>query len=342
MRGYTWWILREAKKRNPELSLDGAAWAAPGWLGNGNFWSQDTADYDVKWLQGLRSVYGLEFDAIGCRNEKGVNYDFVKMLRATLDAGGFQKVRIHAFDNFPASKFDFVKDMAGDEKLRDAIGILSAHTLVRIPASAEVQELAARMNKPIWNTEEHVYLKGFDCAISIVKAFNENFIQSGATRITNWYDIAGVYPMEPYSEDPAMLLARSPWSGHYEVREALWGYAHYGQFTKVGWQYLSGGCGELSGSGSYVTLKSPGNDYSVIIETKDAKAPQQIRFQIGGGLSAGELCVWRSNAQEQFIQQPGIKPANGGFTITLDPDSIYSLSTTAGQQKGTFANIPCG
>jgi galactosylceramidase len=339
-RGYTWWILREAKKRNPDLTLDGTAWAAPGWLGNGNFWSQDTADYYVKWLQGLRSVYGLEFDAIGCRNEKGVSYDFVKMLRATLDANGFDKVRIHAFDNWPANKFDFVKDMVTDEKLRDAIGILSAHTLAKIPASPEVREMAAQMNKPIWNTEEHVYLKGFDCAISIVKAFNENFIRSGATKIVNWYGIAGVYPMEPYSEDPAMLLARSPWSGHYEIREALWGYAHYGQFTQVGWQYLDGGCGDLAGGGTFVTLKSPGNDYSIIIETKGATAPQQMRFQIGGGLAGKELCVWRSNAKEQFIQQAGIMPVNGSFTITLEPDSIYSLSTTTGQQKGSFDNIP--
>ena len=339
-RGYTWWILREAKKRNPGITLDGAAWSAPGWIGNGNFWSQDAADYYIEWLQGLRKVYGIEFDAIGVRNEKGVSYDFVKMLRATLDANGFGKVQIHAFDNWPANKFDFVKDMLTDEKLRDAIGILSAHTLVKIPASPEVRQMAANMNKPIWNTEEHVYLKGFDCAISIVQAFNENFIQSGATRITNWYAIAGVYPMEPYSEDPAMLLARSPWSGHYEVREALWGYAHYGQFTHRGWQYLNGGCGELSGSGSYVTMKSPGNDYSVIIETKGAAAPQQMRFQISGGLSARDLCVWRSNSKEQFIQQPGIKQVNGAFTITLDPDSIYSLSTTTGQQKGSFDNIP--
>jgi galactosylceramidase len=339
-RGYTWWILREAKKRNPDLTLDGTAWAAPGWLGNGNFWSQDTADYYVKWLQGLRSVYGLEFDAIGCRNEKGVSYDFVKMLRATLDVNGFDKVRIHAFDNFPTNKFNFVKDMLTDEKLRDAIGILSAHTLVKIPTSPEVREMAAQMNKPIWNTEEHVYLRGFDCAISIVQAFNENFIRSGVTKIVNWYGIAGVYPMEPYSEDPAMLLARSPWSGHYEVREALWGYAHYGQFTQVGWQYLNGGCGELIGGGTFVTLKSPGNDYSIIIETKDAKAPQQIRFQIGGGLSAKELCVWCSNAKEQFIKKAGIRTLNGSFTITLEPDSIYSLSTTTGQQKGSFANIP--
>lgn len=339
-RGYTWWILREAKKRNPNLTLDGTAWSAPGWVGNGNFWSPDAADYYVKWLQGLRSVYGLEFDAIGCRNERGVSYDFVKMLRATLNSNGFQNVKIHAFDNWPKDKLDFVKDMVTDARLRASIDIISAHTFTEIPASAEVQATAAKMNKPIWNTEEHIYMKGFDCAISIVKAFNDNFIRSGATRIVNWYDIAGVYPIEPYSEDPAMVLARSPWSGYYKVREALWGYAHYGQFTKAGWQYLNGGCGALTNGGTFVTLKSPDDNYSIIIETKDAKAPQQFRFQISGGLSAKELCVWRSNAKEQFVRQADITPVNGVFTLILQPDSIYSLSTTRGQQKGSFANIP--
>ena len=353
-RGYIWWILQEAKKRNPVITLDGTAWSAPGWIGenpaprfandheygDAAFWSQDTADYYVKWLQGLRDVHGLELDAIGCRNEKGVSYGFVKALRRTLDQSGFKEVKIHAFDNWPDWKFDFVKDMVADKELRDAIDIISAHTLLKIPASPEVQQMAAEMKKPIWNTEEHVYLKGFDCAISVVKAFNENFIRSGATRTVNWYDIAGVYPVEPYSEDPAMLLARSPWSGHYEVREALWGYAHYGQFTEVGWQYLDGGYGDLAASGTFVTLKSPDNAYSVIIETKDATASQQIRFQIGGGLSSNELCVWRSNAMEQFVQQASIKPVNGAFTITLEPGSIYSLSTTGGQRKGSFENLP--
>jgi galactosylceramidase len=344
-RGYMWWILQQAKERNPNLMLDANAWSAPGWVGNGNFWSQDAADYDVKWLQGLRSVYGLELDSIGCRNEKGVSFDFAEMLRATLNASGFSKVKVHAFDDWPATKFDWVKQLLTDQKLRNSIDIISAHTLntrgtKSVPASPEVQAMAATMDKPIWNTEEHIYKKGFDCAISIVQAFNDNFIHSGATRIVNWYDIAGLYPMEPYSEDPAMLLARSPWSGNYEVREALWGYAHYGQFTQAGWQYLNGGCGNLTGGGSYVTLKSPGNDYSIIIETKDAKGPQQIRFQVGGGLSTNQLCVWRSNAQEQFIQKPGITPVSGAFSLTLDPDSIYSLSTTTGQQKGSFDHIP--
>jgi galactosylceramidase len=344
-RGYMWWILREAKKRNPQLSLDGTGWSAPAWVGNGNFWSQDGADYYIKWLQGLRTVYGLEFDAIGCRNEKGTSYDFAEKLRATLDRNGFSRVKLHCFDNWQPDKFDFVKDMFTDDKLRHAVDILSAHTLVTIPAekAAKVREMAARLNKPIWNTEEHVYKSGFDDEISIVEAFNENFIRIGATKVVDWYDIGALYPVEPYSETPPMLLAHSPWSGNYQVREALWGYAHYGQFTAIGWQYLDGGSGELAGGGDFVTLKSPGtshSDYSVILQTKGAKATQQIRFQTGGGLSAKPLCVWMSNAKEQFIRQPDMQPVNGAFVMTLQPDSIYSISTTTGQQKGTFDSIP--
>ncbi len=345
-RGHMWWLIQEAKKRNSKLSLDGTAWSAPAWVGNGNFWSQDAADYYVKWLQGLRTVYGLEFDAIGCRNEKGVSYNFAKMLRATLNANGFEKVKVHAFDNWPSNKLDFVKDMNTDEKLREAINIISAHTMStkdagnQGAASANVQGAAAKMGKPIWNTEEHIYLKGFNCAISIVQAFNDNYIHSRATRIVNWYDIAALYPVEPYSEDPAMLLAYWPWSGHYKIREALWGYAHYGQFTEAGWQYLNSGCGELPDGGSFVTLKSPGDDYSVIVETKDAKTPQQLRFEIGDGLATKSLCVWHSDEKEQFIREKDIQPKNGAFEITLEPGSIYSLSSTTGQQKGSFENVP--
>lgn len=339
-RGYTWWILKEAKKRNPALTLDGTAWSAPGWVGNGNFWSQDAADYYVKWLQGLRSVYGLEMDALGCRNEKGTSYDFAKILRSTLNATGFQKVKLHGFDNWGNEKLGFVKDLLKDEQLRNSIDIISAHTFTEIEASKQDQQIAQQLGKPIWNSEDHVYKKGFDCLISIVECFNRNYIESGVTKITNWYDIGGVYPLEPYAEDPATVLAQWPWSGHYEVRDALWGYAHYGQFSKVGWQYLNGGCKKLKEGGTMVTLKSPENDYSVIIETKGAKQTQQLSFNVSGGLSGKTLCLWVSNEKQSFYRDADIKPVNGKFTVTLAPNTVYSISTTRGQQKGAFAAVP--
>ena len=341
-RGYTWWILDEAHKRNPNITLDAVAWSAPGWIGGGKFWSQDMADYYVKWLQGLRDKYGLELDALGCRNESGVSFDFVKMLRKTLNANGFAKVRVHGFDNWRADKLDFVKKLVNDKETRDSMDIISAHILAGStgPASPENQKLIEQMGKPLWNTEDHVYKKGYDCLISIVECFNNNYILSGVTRVVNWYDIAGIYPIEPFPSDPPAILAYWPWSGHYRVREALWGYAHYGQFSAAGWTYLKGGSGPLAQGGTFVTLKSPGDDYSIIIETKKATGPQTVRFQVGGGLSTADLCVWRSNPTDYFVEQTPIKVEDGGFTITLDPQSVYSLSTTRGQQKGSFADIP--
>jgi galactosylceramidase len=339
-RGYEWWLMREAKKRNPDLSLDACAWGCPGWVGNGNFWSQDMCDYYAKWILGLKSVYGLNLDAIGCRNERGVVEDFAIKFRATLDANGLENVKIHGFDNWDKTKFDWTWHMTNDVKLRHAVAIFSNHTMADLPTPAGVRKLADDLGKPIWNTEEHVYKKGFDCEISLVKAFNENFLVSGVTKIVNWYLVGSVYPLEPYSEDPAAMIANSPWSGYYRVREVLWGYAHYGQFSKIGWQYLNGACGHLDGGGSFVTLKSPGQDYSVILETKDATTIQNVTFKVAGGLSTGKLCVWRSDASEQFVRQADLTLVNGSFTLVLEPNAIYSVTTTTGQQKGAFANIP--
>ncbi len=339
-RGYEWWLMSEAKKRNPSITLEANAWGCPKWVGGGNFWSQDMCDYYAKWINGLKNVYGIKLDAIGCRNEKGVNEDFVKKFRTTLNKNGLPDVKIQGFDNWGKEKFDWCKDMKTDPVLRAAVSIMSAHTMYEMPASAEIIKLSEDLEKPIWNSEEHIYKKGYDCEISMVESFNKNFIESGVTMIVNWYLVASTYGIEPFPEDPAIMVAREPWGGNYYTRPVLWGYAHYGQFSKAGWQYVNGACGKFSNGGTYVTLKSPGTDYSVIAETKNAKGNQKISFKINGGLSTGKLCVWRSNAEEQFVRLNDITPVNGAFDITLEPESIYSISTTEGQQKGSFSDIP--
>ena len=84
-------------------------------------------------IKGLKSVYGLDLDAIGCRNEKGVSVDFVKKFRATLNANGLEKVPIHGFDNWDKAKFDFARRMTNDLELRNAVAIISAHTMATAP-----------------------------------------------------------------------------------------------------------------------------------------------------------------------------------------------------------------
>ena len=337
-RGYEWWLMREAKARNAALTLDGVAWGCPGWVGNGEFWSQDMCDYYVKWIHGLKQVHGLDMDAIGCRNERGVNVEFVKRLRRTLDQDGLAGVKIHAFDNWGQSKWDWCAQLETDPELRHAVDVLGNHTIFEVPATAAVKEMSAKFGKPIWNTEEHVYRAGFDCELSLVQTFNRNFISNGVTKVVCWYLVSAFYPVEPY-HDVTVMVADAPWSGHYTVNPALWAYAHYGQFCQPGWRYLDGGCANLGGGGSFVTLAS-GANYSIIAETKGAKSSQLLDFKITGGLARGSLCVWRSNAREQFVQQPGLHPERGEFSVVLEPDSIYSISTTTGQQKGGFEAVP--
>ncbi len=50
--------------------------------------------------------------------------------------------------------------------------------------------------------------------------------------------------------------------------------------------------------------------------------------------------MWRSTSSEQFVRQADITPAGGSFSLAVQGDAIYSISTTTGQQKGSFDNIP--
>ncbi len=48
--GYEWWLMQQAKARNPGIRFYGLAWAAPGWIGGGAFWCKDMIDYLVGWV----------------------------------------------------------------------------------------------------------------------------------------------------------------------------------------------------------------------------------------------------------------------------------------------------
>ncbi|HZT22301.1 MAG TPA: galactosylceramidase, partial [Verrucomicrobiae bacterium] len=64
-RGYEWWLAQQARIRNPGISLDCLAWGAPGWIGNGNYYSQDMCDYIAGFLKGAQTACGLTFNFTG-------------------------------------------------------------------------------------------------------------------------------------------------------------------------------------------------------------------------------------------------------------------------------------
>ena len=59
-RGYKFWLMSEARRRNPAILLDCLPWCYPGWL-SGRF-SQDSADWHAAFLEVARRQFGLELD----------------------------------------------------------------------------------------------------------------------------------------------------------------------------------------------------------------------------------------------------------------------------------------
>lgn len=47
---YEWWVVSEAKKRNPAIKTYGLAWGVPGWIGNGTYYSEDNIKYHLDWI----------------------------------------------------------------------------------------------------------------------------------------------------------------------------------------------------------------------------------------------------------------------------------------------------
>ena len=132
------------------------------------------------------------------------------------------------------------------------------------------------------------------------------------------------------------MRANTPWSGHYDLQPALWVTAHTTQFVEPGWKYLDSACLLLPGVGSCVALAAPdGRDYSIIIETSKAKTPQPLLFKLAEGLSNRPVHVWRSDARQQFRKLDDIIAKDASLLyVTVEPDCVYSLTTTSGQRKG--------
>ncbi|GAA3451911.1 ricin-type beta-trefoil lectin domain protein [Dactylosporangium matsuzakiense] len=347
-RGYEWWMAEQARARNPQIKLYALAWGAPGWIGNGNFWSDDMINYYVKFLDCAKNSHGLTFDYIGGWNERGYDKGWYERLKASLTSHGYGNVQVVADDTSWAPADDVVSDPA----FAAAVDVLGSHYVCgyrgsqsNCPSSTN----AINSGKKVWASENGSddYNLG---AVALARGINRGYLDGKMTAYINWPVIAAITPNIPF---PTMgvALAAQPWSGNYSIGRNTWVMAHTTQFTAPGWRYLDSASGYLGGNranGSYVTMRDPGSgNYSVVIETLDATAAQPFTATVTGGLSTAAVHVWSSllsstSPADYFTQGAAVTPANGTFSVTLQPGRVYTLSTTTGQGKGTASAPAAG
>ena len=364
-RGYEWWLMREAKKRNPRIFLDVLPWGAPGWIGDKDFpdagdrntltwnkrqplehkkfYTQDNADFIVGFIEGAKKYHGVDVDFCGLWNETNETLSQAPgssccgrrwTSAACHGLGSYMPIWATFGEEHHANGTSSLGALRQDAGLNKAVHAIGAH----YPESQST--VAAReFGKPLWASEDgsppRFSADDWIRAGGIAKMYNHNYIDGRMVKTNVWSLISSDYENLPYPNSGPMK-ARTPWSGHYEVSRPVWAIAHTTQFAQPGWKYLDGACGLLKQGGSYVCLRSPaaGGDYSIIIETIDAKMPQTVSFRITGGLATGPVHVWHSDRQSQFDRRDDVSLANGAFRLALEPGSIYSLTTTTGQHKG--------
>jgi len=330
-RGYEWWLMRQAKQRNPGICLDALEWGAPAWIGNGYFNTQDNADYIARYIKAAKTVHGLDIDYTGAWNETRADMGFVKLLRQTLDRSGLGRVQLVADDDI--NWWGIVEVMQTDPELAQAVQVVGVHYPKYNSTAA-----ARACGKRLWASEDGPWKGNWAGAAALAKLYNRNYIVGKMTKTIIWSPVTAYYDNLPLPGS-GVMRANAPWSGHYQVQPALWATAHTTQFARPGWLYLEDGCGLLPG-GSCVALKSPtGNDFSIILETIDAEETQAVTFDLTGGLSGQALVhVWRSSATEQFVKVGQLQAEGGKLALALEPGCIYSLTTTTGQTKGAAAS----
>lgn len=345
-RGYEWWLMEQAKARNPRITLVALPWGAPGWVGNGNYWSQDMIDYILKWLKHAKCDHHLNINYVGGRNENGWNDAWYKALKAALRANGLSTVKIVASDDWaPKLVWGIAGDMKKNPGLYRAIDVVGDHG----PGwGVYPTPVAESLGKSLWDSESH-----FDDKVApyneVARIINRNYLRGKLVATIFWPIISAIYDNLPF-DNVGLIECNRPWSGYYRITPSLWVMAQTTQFTKPGWRYIDNASGFLGRDatgvhGSFATLRSPdGQDFSTIIETVDNQQEQTVHLRTLG-FRKETLHVWATNPASPnpamwFVKLADLHPVQGLYSLALDPGRVYTITTTTGQLKGDAVSPP--
>jgi galactosylceramidase len=295
------------------------------------------ADYIAKFIKGAKSEHGLDIHYTGIWNERMYDVGWIKLLRRTLDANGLDRVKIVAADLQPGQGdiWQLAGKLKDDPELAAAIDVLGVHY-----PKFESTDAAKSSGKPLWSSEDGPWRGDWEASKQIAAQLNRNYVQGKMTKTITWSLVTSYYDSLRLP-DSGMMRAKEPWSGHYEVQPALWVIAHHNQFAKPGWCYLDQACRLLPGGGSVVAMASPDRaDSSVIIETMGATQPQTLVLIPNAGLTNRSWHLWKTNQADAFVKVSSPEQKDGKLTLELEPNTLYSLTTTTGQSKGNTEAPP--
>ena len=364
-RGAGYILAADAKKINPDLTLDILFWSEPKWVTD----SEDVYAARYKWyketLCAAYYTYGLKFDCVSVsRNERDIDGEwikyFVSKMRSETDCPyDLSKIKIVAADE--ENSWHISDMMVDDEELRNVVDVIGTHYTSH--CTDNTRKLSDDFDKEVWFTEGSppmIYAEG-----------TSRFDGSGLSGINGVLDIANrivaMYPcgcMSLYEYQPVvsayydgvtychkqLITANEPWSGFYSLDSGYYMSLHFSRFIRKGWHFVDGACycdGKKGGDGhalvdtvySYMTACDPKTgDYSTVIVNSTAE-PVDYRIEVNLLKKASSpVSIWETRGSdcgkynESYFKKISViipVESEGKYTysLTLNPFSMITVST---------------
>ena len=370
-RGAGFQLAADAKKKDPDITLDMLWWSEPRWVTD----SDDVYAARYKWyretLISAYETYGLKFDYVSAtRNERACDPDWTIYLSGHLknDSGtpyDFSKIKV--VDGEAVCTWGISKAMLGNEKLLNAVDVVGSHYTSW--SDADTKKLQREYGKEVWFSEASSpmsYAQGtyrydgngsgmgdINGALDIANRIITMYPGGGMTLYEFQPAVASYYSGATYTQKQ-LILADEPWSGYYLLDSGFYMALHFSRFIKPGWAFVDSACaadGKAGGDGhavvdstySYMTCTdTETGDYSTVI-TNTTDTPINYTFDVTGtGKADSPVFVWETKGpsggvwNENYLKlRETAVPENGSFSVTVQPYSMITV-TTLETERGEF------
>ncbi|RKI38177.1 glycosyl hydrolase family 59 [bacterium D16-51] len=328
-------------------------------------WYKETIDaaYDV---------WKIKFSYVSPnRNEKDVEIEWAKYLRKALDTEKIQRYDYSSIKLVAADEPDTMyvaQKMLEDKEYRDAIDVIGCH--YNSYMDKNVKKLHDKYKKEVWfsegssvatdsifginNTEDKESTSGPNGMLDIANRIIIGMAESDMTLYEYQPSVAAYYDGTVYFPKQ-LIAANTPWSGGYSVTNGLVMSMHFTNFMEKGWRIVGSGS-HGDGTQENHCIKNTKNtyltaadgktgDYSTVI-TNDSKKARTYKIKVSNLKKASsKVSLWetRSNGKSEaydahWLEKTGIlTPVKEGgsytYTVTVEPYSMVTLTTTKGQKE---------
>lgn len=365
-RGVVFTLCADAKKINPNLTLDMLWWGEPLWIEK----SENVYESRYEWYkQNLVQAYKefqLKFDFVSAtQNERGWDFNWIKYLSNRLKTDknvpyNFSKIKIVAGEE--VCTWNQAEEMLKDEELLNAIDVVGSHYT---SCSPEKIWKLREAGKEIWFSEGSSSM-GFSSGIT---KYDKN--GSGLSGLNNVLDVANrIITMFPCGKmnlcefqpiiasyydgvtycHKQFITANTPWNGFYELDPGFFMILHFSQFIKRGWAILDDASfadGKPAGDGhsidgatfSYLTgWNFKTGDWSSIITNTTT---EEIEYEFIDEEKADfkNLYVYETAKFDEPLQKNKIDFSKKNTKIIIKPNSIVTISTLNVDFEQSFKNL---